>query len=91
MAMVKYQSIIDKFRNENLIDEDVYGILKTLTEKQIKYAEFPKGMNSLIQSGLTEPQLLELQTSTLLCSMEVSDTEVFKDLYKKLKEHYFIT
>ena len=88
--MTKYQSIIDNFRSEKLIDNDVYGILKTLSEKEIKHMKFPKGMSSLVRSGLTEAQILELQTSTILCSLEIPNTEAFKDLYKKLKEHYFL-
>lgn len=87
--MAKYQSIIDSFKQERLIDDDVYHLLKTLSEDEIKHMEFPRNMKSLIHTGLTETQLLEMQTSTILCSLEIpADPKEFKEVYRLLKEHY---
>jgi hypothetical protein len=82
----EYDSIIESFKKNNLIDEETYQIARTfgigdLLECESREKHMSRYL-SLVSSGLSKKQQIGLNTVIAMCGSGCNSPEKFKEMYK---------
>jgi hypothetical protein len=89
MESLKYK-ILESLKRAGRIDEESYQIITAFPEPGIDSTKYQRKMNSLIASGLTEKQLLQITTVDLMLILGIDDAnayvEIYNGIYPRLKE-----